>query len=141
MHTTPMRVPVTHLEAPEVDMPKRPVLVKLTPKNKVKLSLNLMAYDEACGWFGDTIAALGQALQDDPWPAAQDLELASKVYLLLDIHNTQLEPYYLRPAAMKLTLTRAEACLLWRCWRDNGLAANQAPALTEVLHALHQLLA
>lgn len=142
MNTTPIRVPLTHLEDPEADMPtKRPALAKLTPKNKLRLTLSEMAYDEACGWFGDTIAALGQALENDPWTAAQDLLAASEVYLLLDIANTQLQPFYLNPQRVKLTLSRAEACLLWRVWRAQGLPASQAPALTEALHALHQLLA
>jgi hypothetical protein len=140
MDTTPIRVPVTHLPDPEADMPKRPVLAKLTPKNKVRLLLSEMAYDEACGWFGDTIATLGKALESDPWVAAQDLNLASQVYLLLDIAETQLQPYYLNPQAVKLSLSRAEGSLLWRIYHASGLTPSQAPAFTEVLHALHQLL-
>lgn len=138
-----MRVPVTHLEDPEIDMPtKRPVLARLTPKNRVRLTLSLIAYEEALEFFGDAIERLGRALDATPWAAVVDLGPATAVYLLLDLHKTYLEPHALAyPRQVKLLLSRAEACLLWKTWAASEVAPAQAPAYAAVMEALHQLLA
>lgn len=139
-----MRVLDRHLDDPELTMPykpKRPKLAKLTD-NKVRLKLSYNAFAEACKWIGDLTEALGVKAQQEPWLTTASADIRAVLTLLIDVYGMQMQPYALAcpEQGIKLTLSRCEAHLLWKCWMLMDLPGGELAHIEHVMSELHQLL-